>query len=144
MKNYFESRYIWMGLALLLIVGGVKFYHYNYIENTRGQARTLKLTGLREFVCQGMSYESGGPDHCGRRSLWRDSDWGVTAYESVFGVDTKEEAQAIADFMVDARKKDGQQHIPMNLEVYVLPRSQANHFRNIKIFDQRFEATQEK
>jgi hypothetical protein len=123
-----------------VVAGALKFYHYNDIENTRGQARQLKLTGLRDFVCQGKPYKSGGPDHCGKRSLWRDTDAGITAYESIYGVDTYDEAKEIADFMVEARRRDNQTNIPMELEVFQQPRSQANRYNNTKIFHERFEA----
>lgn len=129
-------------IFLLCFIGSaLKFYHYNYIENTRGQARQLKLTGLKDFVCQGIPYKPGGPDHCGKRSIWRDTDGGITAYESIYGIETPEEARKIADFMVDARRRDGQTHIPMELEVFQKPRSQANRYANTTIFHQRFEAT---
>ena len=127
----------WGALVLVILAGAAKFYHYNYVANTPGQARQLKLTGLRDFVCQGELYKPSGPDHCGKRSLWRDSDWGITAYESVYGVETVEEAQAIADFMVDARRRDRQNHIPMELEVFKYPRSQANSYSNTKIFQKK-------
>jgi hypothetical protein len=43
----------------------------------------------------------------------------------------------IADFMVAARKRDGQEHIPMNLTVYSLSRSEEGNtlFFKSKIFD---------
>lgn len=136
MSKKFKLRYIWLVILLLLMAGIAKFYHYNYVANTRGQARTINLDGLREFVCKGrLPVDYFAEDQCGKRSIWIDPDWGITAYYSIYGVESKEEAQAIADFMVAARKKAGQERIPMNLEVYSLPRSQGNRYNNHKIFD---------
>jgi hypothetical protein len=137
MNKRIKPLYFYFAILLLLIAGIAKFYHYNYIANTRGQARTLRLTGLEEFVCKDLPKRTiaHDPDYCGKRSIWVDPDWGVTAYYSIYGVEAKEEAQAIADFMVAARKRDGQEHIPINLEVYSLPRSQGNRYSNHKIFD---------
>jgi hypothetical protein len=114
-------------LLLLLLLGGVvKFYHYNYVANTRGQARALRLPGLHEFVCKGIPYKSVEIDQCGKRSIYKDPDWGITAYFTIYGVETHEEAVAIAKFMVQARKNNGQEHIPINLQVYSVPRSAGN------------------
>ena len=139
MENIFKQRYIWGAILLLLIAGIAKFYHYNYVANTFGQARTIRLEGLRGFVCKGhLPDDDFAIDHCGKRSIWMDPDWGITAYYSIFGVETKEEAQAIADFMVEARRKSKQEHIPMNLTVYSLSRSEEGNtaFFKSKIFDQ--------
>lgn len=110
-------------LIIFLLVGGAKFYHYNYIEHTRGEARTLKDDGLRELVCKGVAYKSGEVDQCGRRSIYGDADWGVTAYLTIYGVETLEEAEAIAKFLVDARQRNRQERIPIDLEIYSTPRS---------------------
>lgn len=113
-------------LPLLLLLGGaIKFYHYNYVANTKGQARFLKDSGLKEFVCKGTSYQSAQVDQCGKRSIYGDADWGITAYMTIYGVESREEAEAIAQFMVDARKKSHQENIPINLQVYSVPRSAA-------------------
>jgi hypothetical protein len=139
MNKRIKPLYLCFAILLLLIAGIAKFYHYNYIANTRGQARTLRLPGLTEFVCKDLPrHPLGNLDHCGRRSIYADDDWGVTAYTIIFGIETKEEAQAIADFMVEARKKSKQEHIPMNLTVYSLSRSEEGYtaFYKSKIFDQ--------
>lgn len=127
------------GLILtLLAVGSAKFYHYNHVANKKGQARALRLPGFDDLVCGGFPYKHGAIDHCGKRAIYADGDWGITAYFTIFGVQTREEAQAIADFMIAARKKNHQEHIPMNLEVYSIPRSEADtgHPRKYKIFDE--------
>ncbi len=125
-------------LAVVLLLGGAaKFYHYNYVANTRGQARTLRLPGLKELVCKGEPYKSGEVDQCGKRAIYGDPDWGVTAYTIIYGIETREEAEAIAKFMVEARKQSSQEHIPMNLLVYSIPRSAgSSHPSKYKIFDQ--------
>lgn len=111
-------------LPLLLLLGGAaKFYHYNYVEHTRGQARTLKDSGLKEFICKGVPYKSGQVDQCGKRSIYGDADWGITAYITIYGVESRSEAEAISKFMVEARRQSRQEHIPMNLQVYSVPRS---------------------
>jgi hypothetical protein len=123
--------------VLLLICCAIKFYHYNYVANTFGQVRDLRLDGLKEFVCQNSLYKADEIDQCGSRAIYADGDWGITAYYIVFGVETKAEAESIAKFMVEARKKNGQEHIPMNLEVYSISRSTASngHPSKYKIFD---------
>lgn len=140
--NGWHKRMRWVlliGLSLLTLAGIAKFYHYNYVANTLGQARLLKLTGLREFVCRGESYKSTAVDQCGDRSIWGDADWGVTGYLTIYGVQSEREARAIADFMADARRNDQQTNIPMDLEVFKLPRSRANSYKNIKIFHKHFD-----
>lgn len=131
-------KLLWIALVLLLCYG--KYYHYNYIENERGQARTLRIEGLRDFVCQGLEYKKGGVDHCGRRSIYGDADWGVTAYFMIYGIGSKEEAQAIAEFMKQKRKEGGQEGIPVNVEMYSMSRSEEGDgfFRQSKIFEQSF------
>jgi hypothetical protein len=48
-----------------------------------------------------------------------------------------EEAEAIAQFMVEARKKNGQENIPINLQVFSVPRSAgSSRPSQYKIFDQ--------
>lgn len=116
-------QFIWAVVALLVIGGAVKFYHYNYVANTLGQARTLRLTGLKDFLCKGEPFQSTKVDHCGKRAIYMDPDWGITAYYTIYGVESREDAAAIAQFMVEARKKNNQENIPMNLQVYSLPRS---------------------
>lgn len=126
----------WIVLALL-VIGVTKFYHYNYIENTIGQARQLSFSGFREMVCQGVPIQKGKIDQCGKRSIYGDADWGVTAYFTIYGIETKEEAQAIANFMVQARKESHQENIPMDVQIYSVPRSfGSSNPRPYKIFDQ--------
>lgn len=134
-----NKRWIKWGMLGAVLIGGAKFYHYNYIENTQGQARQLKLTGLTEFVCKGEEYKSTATDKCGGKSIWGDADGGITGYLIVYGVQSESEAKAIADFMVDARRRDGQTNIPMDLEVFKYPRSQANSYSNIRMFHKRFD-----
>lgn len=122
--------------VLMLLGGAAKFYHYNYVEHIRGQARTLRLPGLRELVCKGQAYTAGQVDQCGKRSIFRDPDWGITAYFTIYGVESREEAEAIAKFMVEARNQSGQEHIPMNVQVYSTPRSEGpSRPSQYKIFD---------
>lgn len=124
-------------VVLLLLGGAVKFYHYNYVANTKGQARSLRLPGLREFVCKGEVDKVTAIDQCGQRSIYKDPDWGITAYFTIHGVESKEEAEAIAKFMVAARKQSGQERIPMNVQVYSIPRSAGtSRPSKYKIFDQ--------
>jgi hypothetical protein len=75
------------GLTLVL-ASAAKFYHYNFIANTPGQARTLQLAGLQASMCKGELYKIGAADQCGRRSIFIDPDWGVTAYFTIYGVDS--------------------------------------------------------
>ena len=138
MNKKIKPRYICFAILLLLITGIAKFYHYNYIANTLGQARKLELAGLEEFVCGDRPrHPLGDPDQCGNRSIYADVHGGITAYITIFGVESKEEAQAIADFMVAARKREGNERIPMNVEVYSLSRSEEGNtfFFKSKIFD---------
>ncbi len=114
---------LWASLVILLVIGVAKFYHYNYVENTPGQSRRLLMPGLKKFVCKGEVFKPTGIDHCGKRSIWSDNDWGITAYVTIYGVETKEEAVEIAQFMNATRKKNEQERIPINLKVYSLPRS---------------------
>lgn len=124
-------------IVLLLLVSAAKFLHYNYVANTRGQARALRLPGLHEFVCKGDLRKPAEVDECGKRSIYKDPDWGVTAYFTIYGIETREEAEAIAKFMVEARKQSGQEHTPINLEVYSVPRSAGtSRPSRYKIFDQ--------
>jgi hypothetical protein len=110
-------------LVTLIVLGTAKFYHYNYIENTPGQAVTLRLPGLREFVCQGIEFRSGPVDHCGKRSVYKDADWGITAYYTIYGVESEEEAKSIVEFMKSARQQNSQQQIPIDVKIYSTPRS---------------------
>jgi hypothetical protein len=127
-----------VGFFLLIIVasGSVGYFYYNYIQNTPGQARSLKLDGLIKEICGAADYKIERQDHCGARSIYSDADWGVTAYYEVYGVDSIEEARSIAAFIKFARASAGQSNIPINLKVYSLPRSQANRLNNHKILDQ--------
>lgn len=113
-------------LPFVLLIGGVaKFYHYNYVAHTE-HARNLKLPGLHELICKGEVHKEGATDQCGKRGVYGDADWGVTAYFTIYGIESREEAEAIAKFMVRARKKNGQENIPINLQVYSVPRSAGN------------------
>ena len=135
-----QRKYQLMGLLLvvLVVVGLAKFYHYNYVANARGQARTLKLPGLQEFVCKGKPYIPAGVDQCGGRSIYMDPDWGVTAYFTVYGIETKAEAEALATFMLDSRVKSKQEGIPINLVIYSVPRSAGVRPNDFKILDGDF------
>lgn len=111
-------------LALIILIACVaKFYHHNYIANTSGQAKKLRLPGFNEYFCKGLPVNPGAIDQCGKRSIFKDSDWGITAYFTLYGVDTRAEAEAITNFMVDARIRNKQNHIPMNVQIYSVPRS---------------------
>lgn len=125
-----KNSKVLIATALTLVVlfaSFAKFYHYNYVANTFGQARQLRLPGFDEFFCKGQPIQSSAIDHCGRRSIYADGDWGITAYFTLYGVDTPQEAQAIANFMVAARKSNGQEYIPMNVQIYSVPRSAGGH-----------------
>jgi hypothetical protein len=65
----------------------------------------------------------GEVDQCVDRAIYKDSDWGVTAYFTIYGIQSRAEAEAIAKFMIDARKKNGQEKIPINLQVFSVSRS---------------------
>lgn len=128
-------------MLVVLIACVAKFYHHNYIVNTFGQARQLRLPGFNEYFCKGVPDSPGAIDHCGKRSIYADGDWGITAYFTLYGVDTNEEAQAIANFMVAARKRNGQEHIPMNVQIYSVPRSAGGYGpvdKKYRIFNQDF------
>lgn len=113
-----------IAVALIVLVAGIaKFYHYNYVANTFGQARKLRLPGFDEYFCSGVPQNRTAVDHCGKRSVYADGKWGITAYLTLYGVETKAEAQDIANFMVAARKRNGQEHIPMNVKIYSVSRS---------------------
>ena len=116
--------FITIALMLLVLIAGIaKFYHYNYVANTVGQARQLRLPGFHEYFCKEVPVNPGSINQCGKRSIFKDSDWGITAYFTLYGVDTQQEAEAIANFMVNARKRNKQEHIPMNVQIYSVPRS---------------------
>jgi hypothetical protein len=121
---------------LMLLAGAAKFYHFNYVEHYEN-AKNLRLEGLQSFVCKGVPYDIT-TESCGTISIYGEADWGVTAYLVVFGVDSKEEAQTIANFMISARSKSHQEHIPMHLEVYSNPRGSGppKRLNANKIFDQ--------
>jgi hypothetical protein len=108
MKRLGQPHIVIFVVATVLALGAAKFYHYNYFANTPGQARTLKLEGLRELVCQRSEYSAVDVDQCGKRSIYGTADWGVTAYFTIYGVESVEEAKSIFDFMRSARKRSGQ------------------------------------
>jgi hypothetical protein len=120
---WFKPSTAWCLVALVSIVVAVKFYHYNYVQNTPGQAKTLKLPGLVDFLCKGAPHKSGQVDQCGIRSIYGDGDWGVTAYFTIYGVDTFDEAKSIAQYMERVRKESNQERIPISLQVYSVARS---------------------
>jgi hypothetical protein len=108
----------------MIFFGGIfKFYHYNYVENTIGQARTLRMPGLQKIVCGSEKFDSSAIDHCGKRSIYKDSDWGITAYFTIYGIESRGEAEKIEKFMIESRRNNGQERIPMSLKVYSVPRS---------------------
>ena len=123
---------------LIVLSGMAKFYHYNYIEHTRGQARTLSLPGFREFVCKDQPYMGTQIDQCGKKSMYSDGDWGVTAYSTIYGIETIEEANSIAQFMEKTRKQYKQTHIPMSVQMFTSPRSEGPTPSKNKIFDADF------
>lgn len=131
-----------IALTLFVLIAGIaKFYHYNYVVNTFGQARQLRLPGFNEYFCKGVPVNPGSINQCGKRSIFKDSDWGITAYFTLYGVDTKQEAEAIANFMVNARKQNKQEHIPMNVQIYSVPRSAGGYGpvdKKYRIFNQDF------
>ena len=91
MKKSFKQK-TFLTLALiataLFLIG---FYYYNYVANHRGQARELNLPGLHAYVCKGAAHVAGHIDQCGRRGIYRDADWGVTAYFTIYGVESRED-----------------------------------------------------
>jgi hypothetical protein len=118
-----SAIYVFLTSGLLAASAAGYFYWYNYVQNTPGQARTLRLPGLREFICKGDEYVSGAINHCGNRSIYKDADWGITAYYDIYGIETKAEAELIAKFMAESRDNNRQQHIPIHLDVFSSPRS---------------------
>ncbi|MDH4396613.1 MAG: hypothetical protein QE278_13120 [Limnobacter sp.] len=130
-KKYTKRTVVFLGLAYFIV--------YNFIANTPGQARELDLPGLREKVCGEHKYLKGEVDQCGKRSIFGDADWGITAYITIYGVETEKEAQEIYEFMKTARKQAKQEGIPIHLTIYTLPKSvhlEAN--KSSEIFDKRF------
>jgi hypothetical protein len=116
-------------IAFIFSISYGYFYYYNNIANTRGQARELRLPGLRELVCEGRERNpSGSVDQCGNRSIYADSDWGVTRYFTIYGVSTETSALEIAEFMRQARSKNQQDHIPVDVKIYSHARSEINGF----------------
>ena len=129
-------KYLFLGVILFFILGATKYWQYNYVENTKGQARTLKIEGLSNFVCRGTPLVSSNVDQCGRRSIYKDSDWGITAYFTIYGVETEAEAKSIAKFMISAREKSPYDRVPINLVVYSSARSEGSRPRTHKILEQ--------
>jgi len=130
-KNY--TRLFLLFLAALAVAGAAKFWHYNYIAHTEN-ARNLRLPGLIEFVCKGVPYDTT-KEACGNRSVWGEADWGITSYLTVYGIESKAEAEAIAGFLIDRRRQSGQEQIPINLRAYSTPRAEGREPKNAKIFD---------
>ena len=131
-----SRKYLFVGVILFFILGATKYWQYNYVENTIGQARTLKIKGLSNFFCRGAPLVSSNVDQCGRRSIYKDSDWGITAYFTIYGVETEAEAKSIAKFMIRAREKSPYDRIPINLVVYSSARSEGSRPRTHKILEQ--------
>lgn len=117
-----KAKLLLWALAIA-VAAGSEFYRYNYLANMPGQARGLQLSGLTELVCKGVEYKPGKVDQCGPRSIYGDADWGITAYFTIYGVGTSEEAETIVRYMKAARELSRQTNIPMDVEIYSSPRS---------------------
>ncbi len=123
-----------------LLIGFTYFYYYNNIKHNRGQARKIKLQGLHELICKDAPYISGSIDQCGTRSIYKDSDWGVTAYYTIYGIATNEEAEKIAKWMLEKRKENNEENIPLRIEIYSISKSATLHQskHQYKIYDKSF------
>lgn len=91
-------------------------------SSAQENARNLKLPGLGAFICKGVPYDSK-LQSCGPRSFWREADWGTTAYLTVYGVESKQEAEQIAQYIVEVRRLNKQERIPINVRIYSTPRT---------------------
>jgi len=112
-------------MALVLLVG---------CNSSRENARNLRLPGLRELVCKGVPYERQSQS-CGDKSVWREADLGFTAYITVYGISSKDEAEQIALYVMKVRGQQGQDQIPVNLRVYSTPRALGREPKKFMILD---------
>ena len=87
----------------------------------RENARNLQLDGLVEQVCKNQKMAT--VNSCGARSVWLEADSGITAYVTVYGVETISEAKTLAEFLSESKSRAKQQ-IPVNLRIYSSPREQ--------------------
>lgn len=130
-KKHTKRSAVFLGLAYFIV--------YNFIANAPGQARELSLPGLKQRVCGEYKYLKGEVDQCGKRSLFRDTGWGITAYIEIYGIETKAEALEIYEFIKTTRKQTNQEGTPIHLTIYSLPRSSFDGIsRTSEIFDKRF------
>jgi hypothetical protein len=106
-------------------------------NNAQEHARNLRLPGLLELVCKGVPYDSSS-QACGPRSLWKEADWGTKAYITVYGVESPQEADQIAQFVLERRRQNKQEHIRINLRVYSTPRAAGREPAHAKIFEKEF------
>ncbi len=125
---------------MAVFFGVLRFYLYNNIENTHGQAKLLKMNGLTDFICKDAKQNTSDLiDDCDGKSIYTDTDWGVTAYYSIYGIKTKGEANEIVNFMETTRRKNKQDNIPIEISIYSIPRSQSSsHPQEYKILSKRF------
>lgn len=105
--------------AIAIVIVGY-FYYYNNIKNQADQAKKLNITGLRDFICKQDLYDSSKADQCGNKSIYKDADWGITAYYTIYGITNKDEAKSIINFIKNNRDKS---NVPISVEIYSSPRS---------------------
>lgn len=84
-------------------------------------ARDLNLQGIRSVVCSDIPSDPA-TNECGQRSYWYEADLGVTGYVTVYGIENREHAIRISEFIRDAKRKNKQEMIPVELSVYSSPR----------------------
>jgi hypothetical protein len=106
-------------------------------EGRQEHARNLRIPGLIVLVCNGVPYDQK-LQACGQRSVWKEADWGTTAHITVYGVQSKDEAEQIAKFVEDTRSAERQQHIRVSLRIYSTPRSAGREPAATKLLDTTF------
>jgi hypothetical protein len=131
--NLKHPKNIGIYFGAVVLIGLIAWYLYSNILNS-ANARNLKLPGLRDLVCNGVPYEVQSGT-CGNRALFSESDFGVTSYITIYGVDSREEAEQMAARIKAIRKENRQEDIPVNLRVYSSPRSSGREPSESKIYD---------
>lgn len=99
----------------------------------RENARLLRLDGLQEFVCAERPYVPS-TNTCGNRSIWLEADSGLIAYVTIYGVESRWEAEQIAKFLTELKIKN-QQNIRVSLTIYSDARNKGREPSNSKIFE---------
>lgn len=109
-----SNKNIFSRLAIALLFPCLFFWIVSCGE--RENARSLRLDGLQEFLCKERAYDRN-MNVCGNRSFWFEADLGFTAYVTIYGINSRQEALGLATF-ISEKKKQNKQKIPVDLRVY--------------------------